>query len=228
MARAKRRFIGNQVYHLLNRGNGRMDIFSQAEDYHAFERILRQAVERFSIRLCCYCIMPNHWHLCLWPRQGQGDDISRFMQWLTLTHTHRWHACRSTTGHGHLYQGRFKSFPVQGDAHLLKVFRYVEQNALRARLVSAAQEWPYGSLRQRNNVAPADRTWLSDWPVPLPPDYMKTVNHIPDAAQLAALRLASRRGRPFGTTAWTAGTASRLGLQSTLRPRGRPLLKKGT
>ncbi|NNM87604.1 MAG: hypothetical protein HKL95_03700 [Phycisphaerae bacterium] len=226
MARAKRKFVGNQVYHVLNRGNARADIFATATDYAAFEMILRQALERFSMRLCCYCLMPNHWHLCLWPRQRQGDDVSAFMQWLTLTHTRRWHACHGTTGHGHLYQGRFKSFPVQGDGHILKVFRYVEQNALRAKLVSAAEKWPYGSLWQRANVPVADRHWLSDWPVPQPSDWLVSVNRIPDAAQLEALRLASRRGRPFGSRSWTLDTASRLGLESSLRLRGRPPLER--
>ena len=110
-----------------------MTIFEKPEDYDAFERVLEEAVERTEMRLLAYCVMPNHWHLVVWPRED--GELSRFTGWLTLTHTQRWHAHRHTTGSGHLYQGRFKSFPVQDDEHFLTVCRYVERNALRANLV---------------------------------------------------------------------------------------------
>jgi putative transposase len=91
--------------------------------------------------------MPNHFHLVLWPRRD--GDLSRFMQWLTMTHTQRWHAHRRDAGHGHLYQSRFKSFPIQTDGHFLSVCRYVERNALRARLVGRAEDWAWCSLACR-------------------------------------------------------------------------------
>lgn len=225
MGRPRRNFVDNQVYHVLNRANGRSRIFDTPEDYRAFESILQQGVSRFTMRLCAYCVMPNHWHLALWPRQG--SQVGAFMQWVTLTHTQRWHAFRDSAGTGHLYQGRFKAFPVQGDAHLLKLFRYVEQNPLRAKLVKRAQEWPYGSLWQRDHTSAAVSSWLADWPLRIPRDWDESVNYIPDAAELAELRLAVNRGRPLGSNAWVQSTAARLGLESTLRRRGRPSQAKG-
>ncbi len=68
--------------------------------------------------------------------------------WLTLTHSQRLHAHRHTTGYRHIYQGRFKSFPVEQDQAALNVIRYVERNALRAQLVSRAQNWRWCSLWQ--------------------------------------------------------------------------------
>src|SRR5437016_3140771 len=109
------------VYHALNRANARMTIFAHDEDYHAFESVLAEAVDRDRMRLLACCLMPNHWHLLFWPA-GDGD-LSRFVRWLTLTHTQRWHAHHHTAGSGHLYQGRFKSFPVQSDAHFWTVCR---------------------------------------------------------------------------------------------------------
>ena len=101
--------------------------------------------------------MPNHFHLVVRP-SGDGD-LSRFMRWLTMTHTQRWHAHHHSAGSGHLYQGRFKSFPVQSDEHFYTVCRYVERNALRAGLVERAEQWRWGSLRPRSraekDVAPA-------------------------------------------------------------------------
>ena len=126
MGRALRVTAGDTVYHVLNRANGRQALFDDEGDYAAFERVLAEAQQRLPMRLLAYCLMPNHWHRVLWPF-GDGD-LSRFLAW--LTHTQRWHADRHTTGSGHLYQGRFKSFLVQTDAHLLTVCRYVERNAL--------------------------------------------------------------------------------------------------
>ena len=118
----------------MNRSAGRVCIFDDAGDYAAFERVLAEAVARFAMRLCAYVLMPNHFHLVLWPR---GDDeLSKFMQWLTMTHTQRWHAHRHSAGRGHLYQGRFKCFAIELDEHYLAVCRYAERNALRATLVA--------------------------------------------------------------------------------------------
>ena len=117
----------------------KMRIFDKTEDYEAFERILAEAARRTKMRLLAYCVMPNHWHLVLWPRED--GDLSTFVGWLTLTHTQRWHAHRNSVGSGHVYQGRFKSFLVESDEHLWTVCRYAERNAMRAGLCVRAEEW---------------------------------------------------------------------------------------
>src|SRR6476660_3812549 len=113
--------MGGIVDHGLNRGVGRMALFREPDDYDAFERILEQTVERTGLRVLCHCVMPNHWHLVLWPRED--GELSEAMRWLTVTHTQRWHAHRRTSGSGPVYQGRFKSFPVEADGHFLAVAR---------------------------------------------------------------------------------------------------------
>jgi putative transposase len=85
------------------------------------------------MRILAYCVIPNHFHLVLWPHQDGA--LSEFMRWLTMTHTQRWHAAHQTAGTGPMYQGRFKSFPVQSDDHFYSVCRNVEPNPLRAKLV---------------------------------------------------------------------------------------------
>src|SRR5881397_34989 len=147
MGRPLRAAEGRLVYHALNRANGRLPLFEKDGDYLAFERVLIEAQQRFDMRILAYCVMPNHWHLVLWPERDRY--LSAFTGWLTLTHTQRWHAHCHNSGSGHLYQGRFKSFPVQSDEHLLTVCRYVERNALRAGLVARAEQWPWSSLWRR-------------------------------------------------------------------------------
>ena len=144
MGRPKRAADGGLVYHVLNRSNAKMPIFKKEADYEAFERVLEEAVERSETRLLAYCVLRTHWHLVVWPRED--GELSRFTGWLTLTHTQRWHAHRHSTGTGHVYQGRFKSFPVQEDEHFYAVCRYVERNALRANLVTRAEDWRWNSL----------------------------------------------------------------------------------
>lgn len=224
MPRRPRVATGGLVYHILNRRTGRLLLFDTEHDYTAFERILAEAITRTGIRLLAYCVMPNHWHLLLWPRTDA--QISETLRWLTVTHTQRWHAAHGTAGTGPLYQGRFKSFPVQTDAHFLAVARYVERNALRANLVRRAENWRWGSLwRQYQSDAKA-RDILSDWPVPRPRHWLGYVNRPETPQELEALRRSVQRGRPFGSAPWQTRTAKRLSLESSFRPRGRPRTKE--
>src|SRR5437762_13930520 len=139
MPRRLRCASGGFVYHVLNRAVARAQIFDKSQDYAAFEKVLRQAKEQVPMRLLAYAVLPNPWHLVLWPyADGQR---SAFMHWLTMTHTQRWHAHRHSAGTGPLYQGRYKSFPVEEDEHLLTLCRYVERNPLRTNLVAQAEAW---------------------------------------------------------------------------------------
>jgi putative transposase len=140
MPRQARAAPGGFVYHALNRAVARLPLLQKDGDYEAFERVLVEAVAKHPIRLLSYALMPNQWHLVLWP--AKDGDMTEFLRWLTHTHTHtqRWHAHYHTAGTGHVYQGRFKAFPVQEDHHLYTVLRYVERNALRAGLVERAEQ----------------------------------------------------------------------------------------
>jgi putative transposase len=138
MPRRLRSASGGYVYHVLNRSVARDSLFAKAGDYAAFLKVLRQADTWQPMRLLAFCVMPNHWHLLVWPHAD--GDLSEYMRWLTVTHTQRWHAHHHTAGTGPLYQGRFKAFPVQEDEHLLAVWRYVERNALRANLWSSVRK----------------------------------------------------------------------------------------
>lgn len=214
MGRPLRSTSADMVYHVLNRANARMTLFHDDGDYRAFERVLTQACVRVSMRLLAYCVMSNHWHLVVWPRAD--GDLSRFMNWLTLTHTQRWHQHRHTVGEGHVYQGRFKSFPVETSEYFLTVCRYVERNPVRAGLVERAEQWRWSSAGTRDLVP------LREWPMERPADWLDWVNEGETHEQLNAVRRSVIKGQPYGSESWVERMVTQWNLGATLRDRGRP------
>ena len=201
---------GGMVFHVLNRGVARMQLFEKAADYQAFEQVLQDTLDQSPMRICAYAVMPNHWHLLLWPECD--GELAAFMQRLTITHVRRWQEHRGYAGLGHVYQGRYKSFPVESDEHFWVVARYVERNALRANLVLRAEEWRWSSLWQRCHPTGEERSLLAAWPIDMPANWLERVNQTDDAQELEALRRSVQRGRPFGQPEWQKEIAQRLGL----------------
>ena len=228
MSRPNRYAPGGMVFHVLNRGVGRRTLFEKESDYLAFEKVLAETLHTRPMRICAYCLMPNHWHFVLWPEKD--GDLPAFMQQLTNTHAKRWKHYRQETGDGHLYQGRYKSFPVQTEDYFYQVVRYVERNALRANLAKRAESWPWSSLgrrlRFRANMLMIQTFNFSDlcapWPLPRPDNWLDLVNQPQSEAELEALRRCANRGCPMGNPDWVENTAKQLGIESTQRARGRP------
>jgi putative transposase len=195
-----------------------MRMLRTQKDFAAFERVLLEAYERCPLRILSYCLMGNHWHFVAWPREdGQLTD---FFRWLAHTHAMRWRVSHQTVGYGPLYQGRYKSFPVQTDRSLLKACRYVERNPLTAGLVERAEDWRWSSLWVREHGTPQQKAVLCNWPVERPADWTDRVNAVMTAREQSRWELSLVRGRPFGDDAWTARAARRLGLQHTIRDEG--------
>ncbi|MGH7410554.1 MAG: transposase [Candidatus Methylomirabilis sp.] len=216
MPRTARASVGGVCYHVINRGNGKSEIFHKAADYQAFVDLLGEACRRLPMRVLAYCLMPNHVHLALWPHAD--GDLSRWMQWLLTAHVRRYHAHYQSNGH--VWQGRFKAFPIQQDDHLLTVLRYIERNPVRAGLVVRAEHWRWSSLPWRDRSGPS--SLLHPGPVPRGEQWLKWVNAAVTDAEVERLRRSVNRGTPFGSAEWVSRTARRLGLEASVRPRGRP------
>ena len=220
MPRINRIDISDIVYHVINRANARIQIFNEDKDYRLFEKTLEQARERFDMRILSYCIMPNHWHLALYPKQDK--TLQLFMRWLSMTHTQRWHSQHKTIGSGHLYQGRYKSFPVQEDEHLLQLFEYIERNPLRAKLVQRAENWKWSSLWRREQGNEKQGRLLDKWPISVPEDYLNLVNISQTKIELNSLRYSVNKGKPYGSENWVNKMIDKFNLGATLRKPGRP------
>jgi len=216
MPRTARASRGGYVYHVLNRGNARQDVFHKDEDFAAFVNLMVEANERLPMRLVGYCLMSNHFHLLLWPHKD--GDLSRWMQWLLTSHVRRYH--RHYHGSGHVWQGRFKAFPVQDDEHFWTVLRYVERNPLRTGIVKRSQDWEWSSLKPTARSHPEGL--LSEGPLAKFRGWTNYVNGVKSEAELAALRNCIARGAPFGDDPWQHQAAKKLGLEASIRPRGRP------
>ncbi|MGI9341199.1 MAG: transposase [Gammaproteobacteria bacterium] len=213
MPRTARASVGGICYHAISRGNRRATVFHDPADFRAFIGLMDRATRKVPMRVSGYCLMPNHFHFVLWPyRDG---DLSKWMQWLLTAHVRRYHRIYGTDGR--VWQGRFKAFPIEQDQHFLSVLRYVERNALRANLVARAEDWPWSSLKSRPNDSR-----IGNLPVSLPGDWLTIVNRTESEAELKALRRAVNRGSPFGNKAWQREVAEKLGLEQSLRRRGRP------
>ncbi|MFM7250203.1 MAG: transposase [Planctomycetaceae bacterium] len=222
MPRPNRHAPGGLPFHVLNRSVGRRTLFHSGADYVAFIDTVAETLRTRPMRICSYCVMPNHWHMVLWPECD--GHLSAFVQHFTNLHVKRWKRVHGEVGLGHLYQGRFKSFPIQSDAYFHAVVRYVERNPLRANLVERAEDWPWSSLGQRSGSAPIP---IASWPVPHTADregseWLEWVNRPQTEAELERLRSCAIRGKPFGDEGWVDEVAARLYLTATLRPRGRP------
>jgi len=211
MPRPPRAHETGGLYPTLNRGNLRADIFKKDA---AFEQILHEGLEIHDVELYAYQLMSNHYHLVLRPLVD--GEMSRFMGWIGGTHTMRYHAHYHTGGMGHVYQQRYKSFPIQDDEHFFVVCRYVERNALRAGLVKRAENWRWGSLWRWLQKPAPDPKLLSPWPLPRLPGWAGRVNECLTKQGLDAVRLSAQRGKPLGDEAWVESMARRLNLESTL------------
>lgn len=203
-------------YHVINRGNNRAAVFLDHGDFEAFLRLMAQSQQTAQLAILAACVMPNHFHMVV--SQRCAGDISRWMHWLLTTHSHRHHVRHGTSGR--VWQGRFKAFGIERDAHLLTVMRYVERNALRAGLVDRAEDWAWGSLAWREGGS--WRALLAAPPMALPCDWSRWVNAPQTADELAALRNCVNRQQPYGSDGWTTLCVNQSGGSPLPRKRGRP------
>jgi len=224
MPRPLRPIDDGLIYHVINRGNNRQDVFHKAEDFAAFLEALGDLKARKPFALFGYCLLNNHFHLLIQP---QETSISRIMQSLLVSHTQRYH--KHYRSGGHVWQGRFKSPVIQNDEHLLTVLRYIEANPLRAGLVKRAADYQWSSYAAHGEGAPnplldtlVTYEQLAPYPKARRRKWAEMVHAPIEEATLTAIRRSNATGLPYGTQPWVKRLAKKLDLDLTIRPRGRP------
>jgi putative transposase len=226
MPRRPRFAPGGWIFHVLNRANARTQLFHSPGEYDEFVRLVSKCAAIDEMRILAWCLMPNHWHFLLWPREDY--DLIRFIQRLTIRHTQHSHIREDTIGRGVLYQGRYKSSAVQDDTHLLTVCRYIERNPVRASLVSHATDWRWSSARDRidgrfgagSRASTKALLDLEPMPIESPQDWRRSLGEPHEEDEISRLRSQLATGLPFGNQDWTATACESLKLQT--RRRGRP------
>jgi putative transposase len=222
MPRTARIAPGGFIYHVLNRGVGKMTLFRSRRDFEAFQRCLVATQQSAPMRILAYCVMNNHWHLVLWPEKD--GDLARFMMRLTITHVRRWLINRHLVGTGHVYQGRYKSFAIQDDVHLATVCRYAERNPVRINAVGSSRDWLWSSAGQA--ALPAElQARLTELPIPRRKDWVKWVDQPQTPAEEADLMRCVNRSRPYGDETWIKKNQKALGWRDKMKI-GRPRKRK--
>ena len=213
MARLARVVVPGIPHHVTQRGNRRLETFFSPADYRAYVDLLAEHCRAAGVAVWAYCLMPNHVHLILVPRDEDG--LRR-----ALGEAHRRYTRRVNFREGwrgHLWQERFHSFALD-EGHLLAAARYVELNPVRAKLKRRARDWRWSSARA--HLAGKDDALVETAPLlELVPDWRGFLAGGLEDGDLEALRRHTRTGRPLGNPAFLARLEARLGRR--LRP-GKP------
>lgn len=192
MARIARVVAPGAPHHVIQRGNRRQTTFFLPEDYAFYISLMSEWTRKHGVEVWAYCLMPNHVHLIAVP---QAEDGLR----LAIGEAHRRytrHVNAREGWTGHLWQGRFASFPMD-ERHLLAAARYVENNPVRAGLAGRASEYPYSSASA--HVSGRDDTLVAVAPLlGLVPDWNSYLGGEEDEAFAASMKASERTGRPLG------------------------------
>lgn len=193
MARIARIIAASIPHHVTQRGNRRMTTFFRDEDYQAYISLMAEWCRNCGIEVWAYCLMPNHVHLIAVPesadalRRGIGEAHRRYSRLINFRE--KWK--------GHLWQGRFASFPMD-ETYLLGTARYVEMNPVTASLVTDAASWPWSSARA--HLAGADDELVKVKPLlELTGDWKLFLTGKTTEEELNEIRKHERTGRPLGT-----------------------------
>jgi putative transposase len=215
MARLARIVVPGYPHHVTARGNRREPIFFEDGDQDIYCDLLAEQMRKASVEVWAYCLMPNHVHLILCPRDEDGLALA-----LGAAHR-RWANFVNARGRwrGHLFDGRFASVAMD-EAHLISAVRYVALNPVRARLAASTQDWPWSSVRA--HLGGKDDGLVSVGPVLARiASFAELIADETECASFTALRAAEQTGRPLGTKDFIEGLERVLGRRIARRAPGR-------
>jgi putative transposase len=187
------------------RGNRRQEVFFSEDDYELYKALLSEGCREAGVDVLGYCLMPNHVHLILLPRDEDGLRAA-------LGEAHRRysrHINQREDWRGFLWQGRFASFPMD-EPHLLACARYVETNPVRAKLARRARDWRWSSARA--HLAGRDDGLVKVAPLlAMVGNWAGFLADVPADEAVEAIRKSERTGRPVGTAKFIKRLETKLG-----------------
>jgi putative transposase len=206
MARLARIVVPGLPHHVTQRGNGRQRTFLRDDDYALYRDLLGRECRGAGVEVWAWCLMPNHVHLILVPRDPDG--LRRALSKVHRAYAGAIHAREGRTGH--FWQGRFGAVTMD-EAHLAAAVRYVLLNPVRARLVARARDWPWSSIQA--HLSGADDGVTTTGPLAERfPGLAGLLDGTGDDSELQdRLRRAESIGRPLGDAAFLEAIAARLG-----------------
>ncbi len=217
MARMARVVVPGIPYHITQRGNRRQRVFLRETDYPLYIGVLHAHCAKWFTQVLAYCLMPNHVHLVVVPRQVEG--LAR-----ALGDTHRdytRHVNEREGWRGYLWQGRFASFPLD-ERHLLAAVRYAELNPVRAGLCLLASDWPWSSARAHLDGRDDELVEVAPLQA-LIPNWHAFLSEEVAPKEREIIRRHARSGRPLGTEAFIDGLEHFTGRQLRKGRAGRPV-----
>jgi putative transposase len=218
----KRPDYSNYIVHAMNRKVERRTLFHSNDDYNEFRSLLNIALRKYKLRILEWTIMPNHWHLLLWP-EGK-EQLPQFMRWLTSMHARVIRGKTETVGNGAVYQGRYRSSFVKQGIHLDRIRNYIAMNPVKANLVSHSSDWLWGSARRVLAQQDHSNIILSAGPQPISNNLEQLLTDIKylDQTQRKTLSQMLHQEIPYGDEEWVEQIIRDNNIEHLINPVGRP------
>lgn len=222
MPRLARITADNHPCHITQRGNNRQDVFLDDDDRTAYLAFLESLTEKYKVRILGYCLMTNHVHLVVMPKEGAllakaiGQTHYRYTQYFN----------RKYKRSGHLWQNRFYSVILEA-LHLVSAMRYIERNPVRVGEVKQPEQYQWSSASA--HVAGKSKDGLLDmqtWHTLVESGGWKQVLRAPDDENAELLRRHTMTGRPYGSEKFIKKLEQRLERRLIAFPVGRPRKRK--
>ncbi|MDH3628946.1 MAG: transposase [Acidobacteriota bacterium] len=230
MPRTARVVMPGYPHHVIQRGHNRQPLFSREEHYKSYLRTLVEWKQQFKCKVFAFCLMTNHVHMVIEP----GEDptsLGRLMKRLGGRYTRFINRLEERTGT--VWEGRFKSSPIDTDPYLMACFRYIELNPVRAGMVASPAQYPWSSYAH-HAISP-DLPWLDEHSLYFDlgvtrgerlARYREWVNESIPASELKLIRHAAQRGQLTGGVQFQELVEKRMERRVVSRGRGRPRGKK--
>jgi putative transposase len=226
MPRQARILLANTPHHIVQRGHNRETVFVEKDDYIYYLDTLKEWKQELNVNVYGYCLMTNHVHLILDPRD-KPDNLGKLMKRLAGRQTRYVNYQEKRTGS--LWEGRYKSSPIETDSYLLACLRYVERNPVKAGVVKHVEGYEWSSYKQ--HVGLADEIWIDRDPAYLgladneairEHRYKDYLNEAGTEHENQQIKHALQRGQLTGSTRFVDEVERRLGLRVEHRGPGRP------